>query len=163
MELGRLQQWEQSLSTEVEALKKRRADIDADIQQQLKKLELVRQMLALEGGSPDHAGDQPLAASEARATPTGVREATKAILTEIGHPLHINDIHQAFIDRGYPIPGGGTPFNILVHLAKSSGFVRVARGTYALAGSVPEAQVLPEQPRRAKRKKAARTRKPKER
>jgi hypothetical protein len=158
MELRELRQWERSLSGEIEALKKRRGDIDTEIQQQSKKLDLVRQMLTLEG----HGSDRPAPTAEARTTPDRVREAAKAVLAGAGRPLHINDIHQAFIDRDYPIPGGGTPFNILVHLVKSSGFVRVARGTYALAGTVPDAQVLPKQQRRPKRKKTKRTSKTKE-
>jgi hypothetical protein len=162
METKELRKWEGALSSDIEKLKKSRADIDGEIQQKSKKLELVRQMLSLETGGSAAAKTPHQTATEARTTPAGVREAARDVLTAAGRPLHINDIHRAFIDKGYRIPGSGTPFNILVHLAKSSGFVRVARGTYALAGTVPETQVLGKQPRRPKRKKATQARKTKE-
>lgn len=163
MELRELHRWERSLSDQIEALKKRRADIDTEIQQLSKKLELVKQMLTLEGHGSDRADMSPAATAEARTTPDKVREAAKGILADAKGPLHINEIHREFVDRGYVIPGGGTPFNILVHLVKSSGFVRVARGTYALAGTVPDGQVLEKQQRRPKRKKVSRSRDAKER
>jgi hypothetical protein len=157
MKLDELQRWERSLVDEVEALRKRRADLDAEIQQRSKKLELVRQMVTLEAGASAAVAIQASGGMEARATPDGVRDAAAIILTDAAQPLHINDIHRQFLDRGFSIPGGGTPFNILVHLVKSPRFVRVARGTYALAGTVPDAQVLPTQPRRPKRRKNGRT------
>ena len=161
MNLEKLQQWERSLAAELEEMKKRRVGLDTDIQQRSKKLDLVRQMLALEAGDSGARDIQVSGSAEVRATPAGVREAARVILTDAARPLHINDIHRQFIDRGYAIPGGGTPFNILVHLVKSSGFVRVARGTYALTGTVPDAQVLPKQPRRPKKIKGGRAQKAK--
>ncbi len=83
-----------------------------------------------------------------------VRELTQKILTEAAGPLHINEIHRQFVSKGYPIPGGGTPFNILVHLLNNKTFVRVARGTYAIAGTVPEEQVLARAPKVRKPRKS---------
>jgi hypothetical protein len=159
----RLREWEAALQSELERLQLERDRVDAELQRASKKLELLKQMRLLEDGS---APDEPPAApalKEGRATPPAVREMAQRILSEATGPLHISEIHQQFVDRGYAIPGSGTPFNILAHLVNNKAFVRVARGTYALAGSVPEEQVLPKaerkpRRRRKKRKSAGRTR-----
>jgi hypothetical protein len=53
-----------------------------------------------------------------------------AILSEVGTPLHINDIHAEFIKRGFEVPGAGKPNNITVHLSDAAGIVSTARGYY---------------------------------
>jgi hypothetical protein len=82
----------------------------------------------------------------------------RRVIAEAGHPIHITEIHRQFVDKGYPIPGGGTPFNILAHIVNDKTFVRIARGTYALTGTVPEEQVLPRAPRKRGTKKKKRVR-----
>ena len=151
-----LQAWELTLVAELNELRSRRSDLDLEIQRVSKRLDLVKQMVALDGAPlADQQMERPT--GELRPTPANVCESAKTILLECGHPLHINDIHRMFAEKGYPIPGGGTPFNILVHLTNSKQFVRVARGTYALAGSVPESQIIPrairQDPRRRKRRR----------
>ena len=151
-------EWDAALRDELDILKKQRNEIDAHLQRVSKKLDLLRQMRSLEEPSAAAApqGAALIAASDSRPTPANVREMTKKILAELGRPLHISEIHRQFTGRGYPIPGSGTPFNILAHLVNSKDFVRVARGTYALSGSVPPEQVLPRvtrKRRRARRRK----------
>jgi hypothetical protein len=62
-----------------------------------------------------------------------VRGRAEGILREAGRPMHINEIHQEFEKRGFPIPGAGRSVNLIVHLRKQSTIVSPARGTYALA------------------------------
>ena len=150
-----LREWEAALQSEVEDLRRRREQIDAELQKKSKKLELIRQVRLLEEEPTGTYAVGP-AATEARATPKAVKELAQRILMESQEPLHIGDIHRQFRERGYPIPGSGTPFNILAHLVNDRTFVRVARGTYALAGSVPQEQILPRasrKPRKKQRKK----------
>ena len=154
-----IKEWERALSADLDSLILRKQGIEAEIRSVSKKLELVRQMVALEGSGV--AGDVPETNSKGKATPASVREAARQILKSAVRPLHINEIHTEFLSRGDAIPGVGTPFNILVHLLSDPTFVRVARGTYALSGTVPDDQVLPRQPRRAKVKPGGRTRKKK--
>jgi len=151
----RLTEWESGLQREVERLQTERNRIDAELQRATKKLDLVRQMRSLNDGS---AADTYAASTsvDVRATPSSVREMAHRILSESGRPLHISEIHQQFLARGHAIPGSGTPFNILAHLVNDKSFVRVARGTYALAGSVPQEQVLPRAERRARRRRRKR-------
>jgi len=152
-----LEEWEAMLQREVERWQNERSRIDSELQRTLKKLELVRQMRLLDDTPTSDIGMAVTPVKEGRATPTAVREMAQRILSDAKRPLHISEIHKEFLHRGYPIPGSGTAFNILAHLVNDKSFVRVARGTYAVAGSVPQDQVLP----RAKRKMRHRRRKKK--
>jgi hypothetical protein len=155
IDLKQIAEWEAALASEREELARRRGQLDAQLQQVSRKLELLRQMKSLEE-SPGEDGTATRVAAvsaEGRPTPASVREMTKGILTQSGRPLHISEIHRQFLNNGYPIPGGGTPFNILAHIVNDKSFVRVARGTYALSGTVPEDQVLPRAPRTHKARK----------
>jgi HB1, ASXL, restriction endonuclease HTH domain len=155
-ETKRLAEWEAALQREVERWQRERSRVDSELQRATKKLELVRQMRSLEADPLPEKAPAALPVNERRATPTAVREMTQRILSESGRPLHISEIHKQFLNKGYAIPGGGTPFNILAHLVNDKSFVRVARGTYALAGSVPPDQVLPRAERKTKRRKRKR-------
>lgn len=148
-----LTEWEAALGREIQHLQTERERVDSELKRATKKLELVKQMRLLEGGSAQSGTPAVTALKEPRATPTAVREMAHRILAESARPLHISEIHEQFVTRGYAIPGSGTPFNILAHLVNNKSFVRVARGTYALAGSVPPEQVLPRAKRRARRRR----------
>jgi hypothetical protein len=155
--LDRLIEWEESLKQEVERLGLARQEIESKLQRLTRQLELVQQMRSIEEAPSVvalEAEPQPPLRIEPRTTPATVRELVHKILSDASVPLHINEIHRQFVERRYLIPGAGTPFNILAHIVNDKGFVRVARGTYALAGTVPEDQVLAKAvPARKKRKK----------
>lgn len=155
-ESAQLAEWEQALNDELRELSRRRESLDADIQRISKKIELIRQIRSL-GDSLASSSATPVLppTPEVRATPIVVRDAVKKILSDSGRPLHIGEIHRDFLTRGLPIPGRGTAFNILAHLVNDKAFVRVARGTYALAGSVPEEQILPKAPRKKRSRRRA--------
>jgi hypothetical protein len=150
-ETARLAEWEAALGQEIQSLQGERERIDSELQRAAKKLDLVKQMRLLEGGSAQSVMPPVTTLKERRATPTAVREMAHKVLSESPRPLHISEIHEQFVARGFAIPGSGTPFNILAHLVNDKSFVRVARGTYALAGSVPPEQVLPKAARKARR------------
>src|SRR5438552_463164 len=75
-----------------------------------------------------------------------IRERVEASAVEIlgqhGAPMHINDLHAAFVARGLQIPGSGRPNNITVHLAGSSQIESVSRGVYALKSESEGAAAL---------------------
>jgi HB1/ASXL restriction endonuclease-like protein with HTH domain len=146
-----LADWESALTTEIGELRKKREQLDAELQRTSRKLELIRQMRSLE--QPAHKPEPNAASHDSKATPFGVREAAAKILLECGKPLHISEIHRAFLDRGYAIPGKGTPFNILAHMVNDKNFARTSRGTYALRDAVAPEQIMPKAaPRRRKRR-----------
>ncbi len=160
IDLEKLLEWEGLLKSELDELSQRRQELDVKVQHLSRKLELVRQMRSLEESPHLETTPDPIetASTEKRPTPGSVREMARKIIAELGHPLHISEIHRQFLDRGYPIPGGGTPFNILAHIVNDKTFVRIARGTYALTGTVPDEQVMPTAPRtRGTRKRKKRT------
>jgi hypothetical protein len=152
-DLRDLNGWEHDLRLQVEDLQKRRAGLELELQRASKKLELVRQIRLLEQDPTKSQSFESAERKEMRSTPTAVREMAQRILSDSTGPLHISEIHRLFKEQGYPIPGSGTPFNILAHLVNDKTFVRVARGTYALAGTVPEEAILVKAQRKTRRKK----------
>lgn len=155
-----LRAWEKQLATDVAALRDRQRGIESELKLNENKLELIRQMISL-----DQPSDSQVAGLQAsdlgRATSITVKQSVRNILEEAGRPLHISEIHREFVKRGHPIPGGGTPFNILVHIVKDRGFARVARGTYALrtGDEIPLGIAKPkkQKTRRKRRKRKTRT------
>lgn len=53
-----------------------------------------------------------------------------------GEPMHINNIHVEFEQRGWYVPGRGRPANISAHLSNAEGFYSPRRGEWAL-GNAP--------------------------
>lgn len=77
------------------------------------------------------------------------------ILRDEGRPLHINDLHAQFAERGLTVPGAGKPVNLIVHLRNSEEIVSPMRGMYGL---VEQVGAVPRQAGRTKRRKSARSR-----
>jgi hypothetical protein len=145
------------LQARVDSLRAQRNALDADLQRQAKQLDLVRQMIAIADGQALPLPVAEVSAAQAPPFPVSkVRESVKLILREISRPLHISEIHREFLQRGFPIPGSGTPFNILAHIVRDKELVRVARGTYALREGMPGVLSIP----LPKVKKRRRRRKP---
>ena len=148
-----LSEWEFALTAELAELRNKRNEIQRDFERVSRKLELIRQMRALEAPHSPAQPITPFQPSESKATPASVREMAMKILSDHSRPLHISEIHRAFLDRGYPIPGKGTPFNILAHMVNNKSFARISRGTYALRDAVLPEQIMPKAvPRRRKRR-----------
>jgi hypothetical protein len=119
------------------------AELDAEgdrIQSRLaearKRLMNFHELLAAITKAPVKVSDQELRIGRS------VRERTIVAAVDILHqynrPLSIQELHAAFIRLGKPLPGRGTPTNIVAHLGTSSLFVRRGRGVYALAEWEPE-------------------------
>lgn len=152
MEPEQLRAWEKQLAADVAALRDRQRSLESELRRSESKLELIRQMISLDQPTDDEAA-APQVCDAAKATSITVKGSVRNILEQAGRPLHISEIHREFITRGYPIPGGGTPFNILVHIVKDRGFVRVARGTYALGTGAQNHSGIPETEKRKVRRK----------
>lgn len=83
-----------------------------------------------------------------------VRERAEEILREIGRPMHINEIHGEFEQRGLHIPGAGKPVNLTVHLRVDPRIVSPERGMYTLgeqAGPMPARRKARNRRKRARR------------
>ena len=82
-----------------------------------------------------------------------VIEQAVEILRGEGHPLHINEIHARFLERGSTVPGAGKPVNLTVHLSGAEEIASPSRGVYGL---VEQVGAIPRQTSR--RRKSARSR-----
>jgi hypothetical protein len=132
-----LQERQNALESEMKSLQTQKNAIDLRLALIGKKLDLIRQMVRLESGNDEgqDSGTFGIAAD--------VKGLARQIIEDAGKPLHINEIHRQFLERGYAIPGEGTPFNILAHIVRDKTLARVARGTYALAANTAESARLP--------------------
>lgn len=128
----------------------------ADVQDELRQLEqklqpilgeqrrleeretLLRNLLA--SFEPATLGNEGAGLGESARRNGSVREYVVARATDIlrdeGRPLHINDLHARFIDRGYTIPGKGKPVNLIVHLQNADEIASPQRGLYGLTEHV---------------------------
>src|SRR2546430_6995234 len=79
-------------------------------QRQLEERRLLLQSLLQSFERASSNGDLP--AKRARRTGSVARyvlERAVEILREEGRPMHINDLHARFVDRGFTVPGAGKP------------------------------------------------------
>jgi hypothetical protein len=132
-----LHERQHALEDEMKLLQGQKNAIDLQLALIGKKLDLVRQMIRLDSGNNEEKAAVTLG------TATDVKGLARQIIEDAGKPLHISEIHRQFLERGYAIPGEGTPFNILAHIVRDKTLARVARGTYALAVNTPESARLP--------------------
>lgn len=101
------------------------------------------ELLAAATHSPVAVSDKQLGL--ARSVRDRVLDATEEILRNAGRPLSVAQIHAQFVQRGHPLPGRGTPTNILAHLiTKPELFKKRSRGIYALTEWTSEDKVAQE-------------------
>lgn len=76
------------------------------------------------------------------------------ILRDAGQPLHVTEIRNQYVAKGFTVPGQGTESNLLVYIVRDSRFTRVSKGTYALtqAGVTTKTPPKPKTKRRRRRK-----------
>jgi hypothetical protein len=104
------------------------------------------------------AGTVPIRSSSRNgSTGSYVVEKTMEILRDEGQPLHINDIHTKFLERGFAVPGAGKAANLIVHLRKSERIASPRRGIYGLVEQVGSSSKPPiGKKRTAKRRRRTR-------
>lgn len=67
-----------------------------------------------------------------------VHEEVVEVLREAGRPLHVTDLLEEYVKRGYEAPGQGKPANLTVHLSGWDDIVSPKRGVYALSGMIKD-------------------------
>lgn len=77
-------------------------------------------------------GPMRLVGGSAKSVRGRVQACVGQLLEESTAPLHTNDLHRLFLERGWPIPGAGRPGNISAHLTDASGIYSPRRGYWAL-------------------------------
>jgi hypothetical protein len=106
--------------------------IQAQLAEARRRLMLFYEMLAAATNSPVPVSSEEMGL--ARSTRNRVWDHAEQILVAHGRPMRIQDIHTQFVRSGYPLPGRGTPTNIVAHLvAAPERFSRPSRGVYGVA------------------------------
>lgn len=123
-------------------------------QQQLEDRRALLQGLLRSFGGPDANGAPPVSPARSGSIARYVVDNAVAILREEGHPMHINDLHARFVERGLSVPGAGKPVNLTVHLRTSEEIASPTRGVYGLVEQVGDVQPV----RQTRKRKSARRR-----
>jgi hypothetical protein len=152
MDTKQLRAWKSTLEAEISAITDKIDALSAESQKKRQQLELVSKLLASE--APVHQAVStsakpalPKQRPVPTTTPDEVKDRVLEILAEKNRPMNIKEIHTEFVRRGLPIPGQGTPFNILVHMSReirkgnASRFYRTGKGTYAQRGKSDQTTV----------------------
>lgn len=122
--------WIEVAEAEVAQLATSFEEIQVRLAQARKRLVLYHEILAALTKAPVAMSNEELKVG--RSIRERTVESAVDILRARGRPLRIQDLHAEFIRRGHPLPGRGTPTNIVVHLANSPLLERRGRGVYAL-------------------------------
>jgi hypothetical protein len=146
-----------SLESEIRDLELKVTAVQTELQKKRRQMDLLVALIGSESTEiplPEVRDNENSVSSipTSSTTPDKVTKCVAEILSDVDRPMNINEIHSEFIRRGFPIPGKGTSFNILVHISKDmkkgkkSRFLRTSRGTYALRTLKlrnPSAEALP--------------------
>jgi hypothetical protein len=125
-----VRRWIHESELEVARLDAQAEHIQGALAAARKRLMLFHELLAALTKGPVRVSDEELRIG--RSIRERTIEAAVEILREFERPMSIQELHAAFIRQGKPLPGRGTPTNILAHLGSSPLFVRRGRGVYAL-------------------------------
>jgi len=93
-------------------------------------------------------------ANELQAVKPNIADRVLELLKEAAQPLHISEIRNRYIAKGFTVPGRGNESNLLVYIVRDPRFIRVSKGTYAVAegGVVPVPNVKPKAKKRRRKK-----------
>lgn len=123
--------------------------------QQLEDRKALLQSLLRSFDRPKSNGAPPASPARSGSIARYVIDHAVEILREEGHPMHINDLHARFVERGLTVPGAGRPVNLTVHVRTAPEIASPTRGVYGLVEQIGE---VPPAPRQTKRRKTARRR-----
>jgi hypothetical protein len=125
--IAELKRWRSEAVAAVEVARRELADAQKRINQNEQRLQLVDELLAVEG--------VPAPIAHASIELDSLLDVCEELMVSNGRPMHIRELHEALLARGVVIPGRGTEANLIVRLQRSEGrFVRVGRGMYAPQG-----------------------------
>lgn len=139
-----LQRWRESLQQEMEEIKGRIRPLQEHLAQKQEELSAVEKLLSLHGEVPQTPA---LPSPGPGNSPPFLDSAYRALQDEEA-PLHYRVLYGKLEADAQHVPGSNPAANLLTHMNRDSRFVRVGRGTYALAEWGP-----PRQPRKSKRRR----------
>ena len=106
-----------ALLAQIEEDKERLLELQSTYQRNVRKLELLNQLISNDQGKE----------------PKKFEEHLVEIIKDSSVPMHINEIYKELIQRKVPIPGKGTLENVVTRLTRAKDtFVREGMGTYTI-------------------------------
>lgn len=150
--------WITKSQADVERLLVEAERVQANLTEARRRLFLLYELLASLTNSPVALPVENLA--DLRPVREKVRQNVFEILQEHGKAMRIQDIHREFVRRGMPLPGRGSPTNVIAHLTGDERFKRLGRGVYQLASTVEgsESPSTADEPEQDSRRSARSTR-----
>jgi len=128
VEVPQIQEWIAAAEKEFVELSRQDEALQFKIAEARRRLMLLHELLAsISSGPVALPGDVVEGNVRDR-----VRLNVRDVLASYGTPMRIQDIHTEFVRRGLPLPGRGTPTNIVAHISGDDSIVRIARGVYGL-------------------------------
>jgi hypothetical protein len=123
-----IRRWVSEAEAEVAQLTDEAERVARQLAEARRRLGLLHEALAAVSKDP--------AVLKTTVEPLSIRERvirdTRSILEYAGHPLSISAIHAEFIRCGYPVPGRGSPTNLVAHIGATDRIARLSRGVYVL-------------------------------
>jgi hypothetical protein len=151
------EQHELDLESVAGRLRSRVHELEAEIlpiQEQLSRLRVQLDFVerALNAGNVPPQPESQI--KDVASSKPNVSERVFEILRDAARPLHVTEIRNQYIAKGFTVPGQGTESNLLVYIVRDSRFTRVSKGTYALAalGVPTKIPAKPKTKRRRRRK-----------
>ncbi len=146
---GQVRAWLSEVESELGAMADKLEPLLGE-QRRLEERRMLLQSLlrSFEATGPNGAGT---AARAAGSVARYVVDRAAEILRDEGQPLHINDLHAQFLERGFSVPGAGKPVNLIVHLRGAEEIASPMRGVYGLTEQVGAVSRQAAPPRRRKR------------
>lgn len=132
-----LRSWLDAIDAELGLVGDRLRPLLEEREKLMERREIVTQLLESISGSSSNRGKKNQKQKQKGSTGSYVIEHAIELLEEEGGPLHINELHARFLQKGYAIPGSGAPVNITSHIRNSKKIVSTSRGIYDLRKRKP--------------------------
>lgn len=132
---GEVRAWLLAVEADLRKITERLEPLLAE-QHQLEERKLLLQGLlrSFDGASPN--GAIPTTPARTGSVARYVIDRALEILRDEGRPMHINDLHAQFVERGFTVPGAGKSVNLIVHLRNAEEIASPMRGVYGLVDQV---------------------------
>lgn len=117
--------WREGLDEELASLRDQLASIEDAIALKESQIGHITELLRSEGIEPS--------AEPSKAKPASLADLAYQALKTLGTPCYYRDFAEHLESTGVVIAGQNPTSNLIAHMSRDDRFVRVARGTYALA------------------------------
>jgi hypothetical protein len=145
--------WLVAVDRDLAVVSEKLAPLSAE-KQRLEDRRALLQGLLRSFDGPAANGSPPIPPARSGSIARYVVDNAVEILREEGRPMHINDLHERFVERGLSVPGAGKPVNLTVHLRSAAEIASPTRGVYGLVEQVGAVHPA----RQARKRKSARRR-----